>query len=193
MIPSSNRPLRVLVVFESMFGNTEAIARAVVRALHELGCTVSIHEVADPDVPTGSIDADLLVVGAPTHAFSLSRPGTRADAVRQGGDPRRSGTGLREWLEAASPPPDGPVPLVAFDTRVEKVRRLPMAAAPRALRLARQRGFRTPVKAAAFLVSDTPGPLLDGETARAGSWIASVLTDVRPVATAGAGEEESKP
>lgn len=185
MDPSTTRPLRVLVVFESMFGNTEGIAHAVARRLEERGCTVSTREVNDPVTPTGTVDADLVVVGAPTHAFSLSRPATRADAVRQGADTRRSATGLREWLMAAAPPADRHVPLVAFDTRVEKVRRLPMAAGPRALRLAQHRGFAVPVRPAAFLVSDTAGPLLDGEATRAQNWIDTVLDAVRPLADAG--------
>lgn len=193
MIPSNDHPFRALVVFESMFGNTEGIARVVARTLRESGCAVALHEVTDPDVPAGTIDVDLVVVGAPTHAFSLSRPATRADAVRQGADPRRSSTGLREWLMAASPPPDRTVPLVAFDTRVEKVRRLPMAAGPRAVRLARHRGFAVPTRPGAFLVYDTSGPLLDGEAARAASWTASVLRAVRPlVGTAVADRSEDQ-
>lgn len=186
MTASSSHPPRVLVVFESLFGNTEEIALAVARALGEAGCVVSVHEVNDPDLPTRTVDADLVVVGAPTHAFSLSRPATRADAVRQGADPRRSSTGLREWLLGVSPPAGRRVPLVAFDTRVEKVRRLPMAAGPRAVRLARHRGFAVPVRPAAFLVLDTAGPLLDGEAARAEAWTGSVLDAVRPLADAGA-------
>lgn len=187
MDPSPTRRPRVLVVFESMFGNTEEIARAVALTLGQAGCDVALHEVNDPDVPAGTVDADLVVVGAPTHAFSLSRPTTRADAVRQGADAGRAGTGLREWLTAASPPADRRVPLLAFDTRVEKVRRLPLAAGPRALRLARHRGFAVPVTNAAFLVVDTAGPLVEGETARARAWIGSVLDQVLPLATAGTG------
>ena len=41
---------------------------------------------------------DLLVVGAPTHAFSLSRPGTREEAVRQGAPAEHARTGIPEWL-----------------------------------------------------------------------------------------------
>lgn len=171
---------RALVVYESLFGNTAQVAGAVAETLKAHGYDVTLSDVTDPAAPSGRLDADLVVVGAPTHAFSLSRASTRADAVRQGAEPGKEGTGLREWLESVVPRPGRRVPVVAFDTRVEKVRRLPMAAGPRALRLARHQGFDGPVRPAAFLVRDTAGPLLDDELARARSWAATVAESVRP-------------
>lgn len=38
---------------------------------------------------------DLLVVGGPTHAFSMSRSSTRHDAVSQGAAPQDESTGKR--------------------------------------------------------------------------------------------------
>jgi hypothetical protein len=44
-------------------------------------------------------DVDLLVVGGPTHAFGMSRPGTRQSAAQQSQRGLVSArTGLREWL-----------------------------------------------------------------------------------------------
>lgn len=183
----SSHAARALVVFESMFGNTERIARAVAETLELHGYAVTTYDVADAATPSGAIDTELVVVGAPTHAFSLSRPSTRADAVRQGADASKGRAGLREWLEAAAPASGRTIPTLAFDTRAEKVRHLPMAAGPRALRLAKHRGFDTPVRAAAFLVSDTAGPLLASEVDRARSWISSALSLVRPAATGAPG------
>jgi hypothetical protein len=113
----------------------------------------------------------VLVLGAPTHAFSLSRPATRADAVRQGAPAGRAVTGLREWLTTL-PVRDRHQRLVAavFDTRVSKVRRLPAAAGPRAARLARRRGLRLLGRPEAFLVADVRGPLVAGELERAATW-----------------------
>ena len=72
--------MRALVVYESMFGNTEAVARAVADGLAEMH-DVDLREVSQ--APTEVIGrVDLIVVGGPTHAFSLSRPATRASAVR---------------------------------------------------------------------------------------------------------------
>ena len=117
--------LTALVVVESMFGNTEQVARAVAAGLGDGGVDAVVVDVA---AAPGELPADLhlLVIGAPTHAFSLSRPGTRTDAVRQGAPPERAATGLREWLTTLllRDPRHSPVTAV-FDTRVSKVRRLP--------------------------------------------------------------------
>ena len=66
------------VVYESIFGTTRWVATSVAE---ELGTSmeVELHEVSQvgPLPP----DLDLLVVGAPTHAFGLSRASTREDAT----------------------------------------------------------------------------------------------------------------
>jgi hypothetical protein len=112
---------------------------------------------------------DLLVIGAPTHAFSLSRPATRADAVRQGAPQDRAQLGLREWLANVQPGEHGPA-VAVFDTRASKVRRLPTAAAPRAAKLASRQGFHLACRPTYFLVEDIKGPLAPGELDRAREW-----------------------
>lgn len=156
------------VVVESMFGNTEAVGRSVARGLSLEGFEVEVLGVADaPERLPG--DLALLVLGAPTHAFSMSRPSTRADAVRQGASAERARTGMRDWLSSCHPG-DHPPPVAAFDTRVSKVRRLPMAAGPAARRLAHAKGFAVLDKPAYYLVDDVQGPLAAGEEARAAAW-----------------------
>jgi hypothetical protein len=161
-------PLRALVVYESMFGNTETVAECVAEGLRLDNVEVEVMEVGNAPM-TIPEDVDLLVVGAPTHAFSLSRPGTRADAVRQGAPEARQQLGLREWL-AAVVPPHPQLAVAAFDTRVAKVRRLPKAAGPRAAKLARRRGFMLLTKPAAFVVDDIKGPLGAQEPEHAVEW-----------------------
>jgi len=65
-------------------------------------------------------EIDLLVVGAPTHAFGMSRPGTREDAVSQseGAGVVSTGDGLREWPAAVQVPAQ--VWAATFDTRMDK-------------------------------------------------------------------------
>ena len=159
-----------LVVVESMFGNTEQVARAVAGGLGEAGVDAVVVDVAAAPVELPA-DVHLLVLGAPTHAFSLSRQSTRADAVRQGAPRERAVMGLREWLTSLRIPDSGRGPLVSvFDTRVSKVRRLPAAAGPRAIKLVRRRGLTVLGRPKAFLVADIRGPLLDGELQRAATW-----------------------
>ena len=112
--PEERRP-HALVVVESMFGNTEQVARAVAAGLADGGVDASVVDVAAAPVDLPP-DVDLLVLGSPTHAFSLSRPATRADAVRQGAPPERAVTGLREWLGTVLPQDARHSPVVAvFD------------------------------------------------------------------------------
>src|SRR5699024_7983161 len=109
----SRNTMRALVVYESMFGNTAAIAQAVADGL-STGAEVTLTHVADApaDVPP---DVDVVVVGGPTHTFTMSREATREEAARRGGD--RTPGGIREWLQAL-PTGGHPQDFVAFDTRV---------------------------------------------------------------------------
>jgi hypothetical protein len=100
--------VRALVVFESSFGNTEAVARAVAEGLALLG-TVELVEACDAPARLPG-DIDLVVAGGPTHAFGLSRVSTRDDAVRRGAlhsvttGLRRPATapGMRWWASPSS-------------------------------------------------------------------------------------------
>ena len=162
---------RVLVVYESMFGNTRAIAKAVAEGLADAGA-VDLVEVGSAPVPLPD-DVDLLVVGAPTHAFGLSRPSTRKSAADQApGEVVSTGIGLREWLDELRP---GTAAVSAFDTRV-KVAMMPGSAGRRALGRLRRSGFPMLLRSESFYVEGTPGPLKDGEVDRARRWGAKLAT-----------------
>ena len=164
-----NTSPKALVVYESMFGNTEQVAAAVARGLRRQGLNVDLSEVGS--APTSlPDDLELLVVGAPTHAFSLSRRSTRADAVRQGAPAERERVGLREWLGAVRFDAARPPTISVFDTRIAKVRWLPKAAGPTAVRLAFKHGLRTVDSPVAFIVAGLQGPIVDGELERAAAW-----------------------
>jgi hypothetical protein len=163
--------MRALVVYESMFGNTAAIADAVADGLRpQMDVTVAN---IDDMAPTALQDVDLLVVGAPTHAFGLSRPQTRKDAGSRSPDPlvTRS-TGMREWLEVLVVPAG--VRAAAFSTRVRKARWAPGSAAKGAAKRLRSRGLAITAQPADFYVEDTLGPLSKGEGERAAQWGASL-------------------
>ena len=89
--------MTALVVFESMFGNTKLIADAVAEGLARHLPVEQVEVGTAPTVIGGEVE--LLVVGGPTHAFGLSRSGTRQSAAQQAEDGLVSdGIGLREWL-----------------------------------------------------------------------------------------------
>lgn len=160
----------VTMIYESMFGNTETLADAVALGLRDRGAEVAILHAGDPGVHDLH-GLDLLVLAAPTHALSLSRPGTRADAVAQGSDPVRAATGLREWLDAT---PDATVghehpPVVVFDTKARIARHWPGSAARKTARALRHKGFEV-AQHTTFYVDDVKGPILPGEVQRAREW-----------------------
>ncbi|GAA3394963.1 flavodoxin family protein [Cryptosporangium minutisporangium] len=157
--------MRSLVVVESMFGNTRAVADAVADGLAAAG-PVTVVTVGDaPSAPEE--DVALLVVGAPTHAFSLSRPNTRRAAEEQGAE--HSTTGLREWL-ATLPPAGSPDRSAAtFSTRIPK-KFVPGSAAKAAARRLSRLRYRLAAPPEDYFVLDTAGPLRAGEIARARAW-----------------------
>jgi flavodoxin len=166
--------MRALVVYESMFGNTHEIAEAVAEGLSR-HLPVELREVNA--LPQPRIDDQMLVVvGGPTHGFSLSRASTRADAIRQGASHGSQPSGLREWL-ARLPNGSSDQYFAVFDTRVDRVRRLPGSAAKKAARILERLGY-TVVGRQSFYVADTPGPLLPDELGRAGRWGSEVGADV---------------
>ena len=98
--------MKTPVVYESLFGNTHAVAEAIAGELEQFGPSAAVNVAA---VGNGLEDADLLVVGAPTHAWAPPAPpelGTASHRDR----PTRP---VREWLAEL---PDGKGrPAAAFD------------------------------------------------------------------------------
>lgn len=157
--------MRALVVVESMFGNTRAVADAVAGGIAgTIAVEVLRVDEAPARVPEG---VGLLVVGGPTHAFGMSRASTRADACEQaGGTTVTSVTiGMREWLDALEPA-TSTVFAATFDTRVHRPR-VPGSAARKAEKALRRHGYRIIQPATTFWVDGTPGPLVEGELDRA--------------------------
>jgi hypothetical protein len=162
--------MRVVVVYESMYGNTRVIAEAIAGAFNPAEVAVLPVAHADPDALKG---AGLLVVGAPTHAFGMSRAKTRqaaADAARKPGsglalEPAALGRGVREWLDSLS--------LVggtaaAFDTRIRVP--FPSGHASRGIgKLLRHRGYELLTRPQSFFVTKD-NVLRPGEADRARRW-----------------------
>ncbi|WP_163507162.1 flavodoxin family protein [Fodinicola acaciae] len=157
--------MRALVVYESMFGNTQVVAKAIAAGLSRHLDVDTVEVGAAPTrLPS---DLDLLVVGGPTHAFGLSRASTRRDAARQADRPLVSaGIGLRDWL-AKLELSGGHTVAATFDTRVQHV---PGSAANAAARRLERHGILPIAVPTSFFVKGTPGPLEDGELMRAREW-----------------------
>ena len=146
--------MKVLMVVESMFGNTRQVGEAVAAGLTEGGATVQL--VGVDDAPAAVDGIDLLVIGAPTHNRGLSTSATRAQAARSGASSVR---GVREWLGSAT---TVDVPVVVFDTATSHGW-LSGSAAKAAVKLLARRSPSIHAAARTFLVSGTQGPLRSGE------------------------------
>lgn len=105
-----------------MFGNTEEIARAIADGLGE-SFDVQLAEVSDaPHGPDPEVA--LIVAGGPTHAFSMSRTNTRADAINRGATEGERDFGLREWM-ASLRSGQHAAKIATFDTKIESMRLRP--------------------------------------------------------------------
>ncbi|MFA5056304.1 MAG: flavodoxin [Dehalococcoidia bacterium] len=156
--------MKAIVVYESMWGNTAAIARAIAEGIGPGARALSTTEA------TASViaDADLIVAGAPVMAFRLP-----SDKIRQTladkedkkapKPPDLSAQSLRSWLAAL---PKGKGKAAAFDTQFKWS---PSATGAIMKGLARA-GYQKAANPQKFIVKGTYGPLKDGEMERARAW-----------------------
>jgi len=158
-----------VVVYESVYGNTRAVAEAIAAGLG--GALV----VAVGDADTALEGAELVVVGGPTHVHGLTTARSRrmgaAAAHTDHGTHVESGAtgdlGLRRWLHELSGA-EG-VRAAAFDTRLPGSMLMTGSAARGIARRMRRRGFDV-LGTRSFLVTDGEGPLDKGELERARVW-----------------------
>ena len=161
--------MNAFVVYESVYGNTRAVAQAVADGLDGAE-VVPVYEARER-----VHDVGLLIVGGPTHMHGLTTTRSRrmaVEAVREdGGQPAEpaaaSEPGLRAWLRDM-PQTDG-VPAAAFDTRLDKSPWLTGVASRGIAKRLHARGYDV-LGTSSFLVADSEGPLEEGELERARAW-----------------------
>jgi hypothetical protein len=167
--------VRALIVYESMYGNTHEIADHVACGLRSAG-DVEVEVVSVDGASMDALaDADLLVVGGPTHVHGLASSHTRQAAWREVDspgstlrlDPAAHDGGLREWLDGL--PPAVGREAAAFDTRLAGVPLLTGRASHSIEKRLRHKGFDVVADGASFLV-DHSNHLLPGMAARAEEW-----------------------
>lgn len=156
--------MKALVVFESHFGNTAAVARSIAEGIG--GGTLALTtDEATSDVIAG---ADLVVVGAPVIAFSLASDVMRASIAKSDLDAPvpadLAHPSMRTWLGAL---PKGSGRMAAFETRVWWSPRGATGDIERGMKRA---GYVRIAKAEKFVVNDKYGPLREGELDRARAW-----------------------
>jgi hypothetical protein len=158
--------MRAIVVYESVYGNTQAIAEAIADGLGASAVTTE-------EAPADAGHADLLVVGGPTHVHGVASARTlQAGAA----EPELHGPALRDWLDAL--PRACGAQAAAFDTRLDKAQWLTGAASHGLAKRLDRHGF-TVASTASFLVTDGEGPLVEGELERARQWGAELAASIQ--------------
>jgi hypothetical protein len=115
----------VVVVYESLFGNTRLVAEAIADGIQTANPAARISVARTDATKLAEVDdACLLVVGGPTHMRRMTSPRSRQQGlqtVRNAKDqqsrepePGAAGPGLREWLHTLPPARLGarPQPLI---------------------------------------------------------------------------------
>ncbi len=62
-----------MIIYDTKFGNTEKVARALAEGMKKHGVNVDCIKIGEVDISKLG-DYDLLAIGGPTHAFGLSKP-----------------------------------------------------------------------------------------------------------------------
>ena len=156
--------MKIWIVFDSYFGNTEQIARQVGNALSSRH-TVEVLRVGEVN-PADVAQVDCVIVGSPTRGFR----------------PSEATTGLLKSFERGSLLGKS---VAAFDTRIPTgqiksglLRLIVNAggyAAPAIAKKLQRSGGKLAAPPEGFFVTGTEGPLLEGELQRAAQWAESLL------------------
>jgi hypothetical protein len=156
--------MKAVVVYESLWGNTAAIAGAIAEGIGPEARALP----ADQADPSSLAGADLVVAAAPLLGFKLPtesmRDGIRKNPGRPPAPPDLSHPSLRSWLEKL---PQGSCRYAAFETRL---RLSPGSATGEIAEAFERAGYRPATDAKRFIVKGKFGPLKDGELEKARAW-----------------------
>ena len=156
--------MKAIVVYESLWGNTAAIARAIAEGIGPQAQALPTDQATSAAIA----DADLIVAGAPLLGFKLPDENMRANIGANPGKaptpPDLSHPSMRAWLETL---PKGHAHVATFETRIWWS---PGSAAGAIERSLTGAGYSSVAKAQRFIVKGAYGPLREGELERARKW-----------------------
>jgi flavodoxin I len=140
--------MKVIIIYDSVYGNTEKIAKAIGNAI-----TGDIKVLRVCEVNPAELNSlDLLVVGSPT----------------QGG---RATLAMQDFLNKLPEPAIKGISVAAFDTRIHMiVAKIFGYAAGRIAESLKRKGGNVIASPEGFLVAGKEGPLKEGELERAANW-----------------------
>ena len=164
--------MRAVVVYESLWGNTAEIARAIAEGIGPDVRAVTTSQ-ATAEIVEG---VDLLVTGAPLLGFSLPTEDMRKSIAQNPGNPPTppdlAHPSIRSWLESLQP---ASCHCAAFETRIWWS---PGSAAKAMLQRLEAKGLHRAAEPGKFVVTGRYGPLKAGEVDRARAWGAELARSV---------------
>jgi flavodoxin len=152
--------MKAIVVFESHWGNTAAIAMAIAEGIGPEAVALTTTDASGMALA----DVDLIVAGAPVLGFSLPTEDMLKGLGKEAVEPNLSHPSMRAWLASL---PGGKGRSTAFETRIWWS---PGGATKAILRELEKAGYPALVDAERFIVKDRYGPLKEGELERARLW-----------------------
>ena len=145
--------MKVLVVYDSTYSNTEKIAKAIGSGIEG---DIKVLRAAEAN-PADFTSFDLIVIGSPTY----------------GGRPMPSVADLMNKISESAVKGKN---VAAFDTRIPtKIVKIFGFAADRIAKNLKDKGANLVVPAEGFFVNGKEGPLKDGEQERASAWAKTLV------------------
>lgn len=153
--------MKTLIVYDSMFGNTEKVAKSMGNAITADVAVLPADKASSSDVKS----IDLLIVGSPTQAFKPTKP-------------------VQTFLRNISEDVLAGMNVAAFDTRMAPsdmgrvvgfIVKIGGYAAPRIARALEKKGGTLVVPPEGFFVTGKEGPLRKGELDRASNWAKEIV------------------
>jgi hypothetical protein len=159
--------MKAIVVYESYWGNTASVARAIAEGLGPDARALSTSE-ARGEALAG---VGLIVAGSPIIAFQLPTEKMRTDMAAKAdkkapSPPDLSQPSMRSWLEYI-PKVSGGGRAAAFETGFKLS---PGGAGGTILKMLKGVGYEPISKKQRFLVKGSYGPMKEGELDRAKAW-----------------------
>lgn len=147
--------MKALVIYDSLYGNTEQIAKAIGGGIGAEAKVVKVGEVSAADIAP----YPYVIIGSPTQG------GRMTPAVKTFLDslPAEALTGKR---------------FAAFDTRIKGWAKIFGWAAPKIEKAIKEKGGNTTAQPQGFYVKGTKGPLVEGEAERATTWAKAIVAGV---------------
>jgi len=152
--------MTALIIYDSVFGNTEKVALAMAEALQNGARAVNVNQVPSLNLQ----DYDLILIGSPTRGFKPTEA-------------------ITEFLSSVSPAILSSKKLAVFDTRIpletisnKFFRRIVKAGgyADKGMKKIIEKKSGQVIGAEGFFVLASEGPLADGELDRAARWARSL-------------------